>query len=310
MPSGGGFAVLWRTPIFRRMYLSPYSFILRGARHLADGCPIHQYDNLAHSLIMRHNHLITVLVLICTVLSGGCATTRPHDQSTGTDPIDPYESVNRKSYTFTDVIDRRIVAPVADAYIDYVPDRMQRIIGNFYDNLGYPNVILNSFLQGKVRQGFQDTLRFAVNSTIGMAGFFDMASPMGLPQHNEDFGQTLGVWGVDAKTYLFIPLLGPSSNRDVSGIPVSVFTNGLFYVGIYVIGAPITVPLSILGIVDKRARLSGPMRIRDEAAVEPYLFVRDAYLQQRKHLVYDGDPPREAYDDPAMHDELPGKPMR
>lgn len=259
---------------------------------------------------MRHNHPITVLVLICAVLSGGCATTRPHDQSTGTDPIDPYESVNRKSYTFTDVIDRRIVAPVADAYIDYVPDRMQRIIGNFYDNLGYPNVILNSFLQDKVRQGFQDTLRFAVNSTIGMAGFFDMASPMGLPQHNEDFGQTLGVWGVDAKTYLFIPLLGPSSNRDVSGIPVSVFTNGLFYVGIYVIGAPITVPLSILGIVDKRARLSGPMRIRDDAAVEPYLFVRDAYLQQRKHLVYDGDPPREAYDDPAMHDELHGKPVR
>ncbi|SEP31919.1 VacJ family lipoprotein [Nitrosovibrio sp. Nv6] len=225
---------------------------------------------------------------------------RPHEQSTdSTDPIDPYENINRKFYTFTDVVDRKIVEPVAEWYMDYVPDRMQRSIGHFYDNLQYPNVILNDFLQGKVRQGFQDTLRFVVNSTIGGVGLFDMASPMGLAQHDEDFGQTLGVWGVDANTYVFVPLLGPSSNRDVPGIPVTVFTNVLFYVGIYAIGAPVTVPLSILGVVDKRARLSGPMRIRDEAALEPYLFVRDAYLQQRKHLIYDGSPPPEVYDDPA-----------
>jgi phospholipid-binding lipoprotein MlaA len=201
------------------------------------------------------------------------------------------------------------VAPIADYYIDYVPNPMQRSIGNFYDNLGYPNVILNAFLQGKVRQGFQDTLRFVVNTAIGLGGLFDMASPMGLPPHDEDFGQTLGVWGVDAKTYIFIPLLGPSSNRDVSGIPVAVFTNGLFYIGTFVIGAPVTVPLSILGVIDKRARLSGPMRIRDEAAVEPYLFVRDGYLQQRKHLIYDGDPPPASYDDPAQ-DEIQSKPPR
>ena len=256
---------------------------------------------------MRHNHPTAVLVLICTVLFTGCATMRSQDQYT--DPIDPYEKINRKSYTFTDVVDRKIVAPIADVYIDYVPNPMQRSIGNFYDNLGYPNVILNAFLQGKVRQGFQDTLRFVVNTAIGFGGLFDMASPMGLPPHDEDFGQTLGVWGVDAKTYIFIPLLGPSSNRDVSGIPVAVFTNGLFYIGIYVIGAPVTVPLSILGVIDKRARLSGPMRIRDEAAVEPYLFVRDGYLQQRKHLIYDGDPPPASYDDPSQ-DETQSKPLR
>jgi phospholipid-binding lipoprotein MlaA len=232
---------------------------------------------------------------------------RSQDQYT--DPIDPYEKINRKSYTFTDVIDRKILAPVADVYIDYVPNAMQRSIGNFYDNIGYPNVILNAFLQGKIRQGFQDTLRFAVNTAIGLGGLFDMASPMGLPPHDEDFGQTLGVWGVDAKTYIFIPLLGPSSNRDVPGIPVTVFTNGLFYIGTFVIGAPVTVPLSILGVIDKRARLSGPMRIRDEAAVEPYLFVRDGYLQQRKHLIYDGNPPPESYDDPAQ-DEAQRKPSR
>lgn len=234
------------------------------------------------------------------MLLSGCATTRPHEQSTdSTDPIDPYENINRKFYTFTDIVDRKIVEPVAEWYMDYVPNRMQRSIGHFYDNLQYPNVILNDFLQGKVRQGFQDTLRFVVNSTIGGVGLFDMASPMGLAQHDEDFGQTLGVWGVDANTYVFVPLLGPSSNRDVPGIPVTVFTNVLFYVGIYAVGAPVTVPLSILGVVDKRARLAGPMRIRDEAALEPYLFVRDAYLQQRKHLIYDGSPPPEVYDDPA-----------
>ncbi|SOD40874.1 MlaA family lipoprotein [Nitrosovibrio sp. Nv4] len=259
---------------------------------------------------MRQNNPTAVLLLICVVLLSGCATTRPHEQSTDstdpTDPIDPYENINRKFYTFTDVVDRKIVEPVAEWYMDYVPDRMQRSIGHFYDNLQYPNVILNDFLQGKVRQGFQDTLRFVVNSTIGGVGLFDMASPMGLAQHDEDFGQTLGVWGVDANTYVFVPLLGPSSNRDVPGIPVTVFTNVLFYVGIYAIGAPVTVPLSILGVVDKRARLSGPMRIRDEAALEPYLFVRDAYLQQRKHLIYDGNPPPAVYDDPA-EDEAPGQ---
>lgn len=256
---------------------------------------------------MRHNQPTAVLLLICTMLFTGCATMRSQDQYT--DPIDPYEKINRKSYTFTDMVDRKIVEPIADVYMDYVPNPMQRSIGNFYDNIAYPNVILNAFLQGKVRQGFQDTLRFVVNTAIGLGGLFDMASPMGLPPHDEDFGQTLGVWGVDAKTYIFIPLLGPSSNRDVPGIPVTVFTNGLFYIGVFVIGAPVTVPLSILGIVDKRARLSGPMRIRDEAAVEPYLFVRDGYLQQRKHLIYDGDPPPASYDDPA-HDEPQGKPLR
>ena len=255
---------------------------------------------------MKRNHT-TAILLICTVLIAGCAATRPRDQ--GADPVDPYERVNRKSYTFTDAIDRKIVEPIADVYMDYAPLPMQRSIGNFYTNLAYPNVILNAFLQGKVRQGFQDTLRFVVNSTIGGVGLFDMASPMGLPQHDEDFGQTLGVWGVDANTYLFIPLLGPSSNRDAPGIPFSVFTNGLFYIGTFVIGAPVTVPLSILGVIDKRARLSGPMRIRDEAAVEPYLFVRDAYLQQRKHLIYDGHPPPESYDD-SLENEPAVRPLR
>ena len=258
---------------------------------------------------MRDSHKRFILSLMCALLLASCATTRsPSRSEAETDPIDPYENVNRKSYDLTDVLDRKILEPVANVYMDYVPLRMQRSIGYFYDNLEYPNVILNDFLQGKVRQGFGDTPRFLINSTVGLAGLFDMASPMGLPQHDEDFGQTLGVWGVDATTYLFIPLLGPSSNRDAPGIPVAMGTNVLFYVGIFVIGAPVTAPLSVLGIIQKRARLSGPMRIRDEAALEPYLFVRDSYLQQRKHVIYDGNPPPESYDD-FVEDEPPARPL-
>jgi phospholipid-binding lipoprotein MlaA len=259
---------------------------------------------------MRHHHRTAASLLICTLLVTGCATPRPRgDVDDVTGPIDPYEEVNRKSYKITDVLDRKILEPVANKYIDYVPIRMQHSIANFYDNLGYPNVILNAFLQGKVRQGFQDTLRFLVNTTIGGVGLFDMATPMGLLAHDEDFGQTLGVWGVDAKTYYFIPLLGPSSNRDAPGIPVSVLTSGLFWTGIYVVGAPVTIPLGTLGAVQKRARLTGPMRLRDEAALDPYLFVRDSYLQQRKHVIYDGNPPPESYDD-LLDDEPVSPPSK
>lgn len=261
-------------------------------------------------------HAAWVLLLVCAFLFTGCAAVRNGGTEsrdarlpdTSMDAIDPNEKINRQFYNFTDMVDRTLVAPVAEAYIKYIPDRMQRSIGNFYDNLAYPNVILNGFLQGKVRQGFQDSLRFAVNSTIGLGGLFDMATPMGLPQHDEDFGQTLGVWGVNAGSYLFVPLIGPSSYRDAPGIPVSVFSNLLFYAG-SVAGAAVVAPVTVLSIIDRRARLSGPMRIRDQAALDPYLFVREGFLQQRKHLIYDGVPPPESYDDFADEDELQNEPV-
>ncbi|SCY11479.1 VacJ family lipoprotein [Nitrosospira sp. Nsp13] len=247
----------------------------------------------------------TILLLVCAVLFTGCATVRPN--VTGMDSIDPNEKTNRKFYDFTDMVDRNVLAPVADVYIKYIPNPMQRSIGNFYDNLAYPNVILNAFLQGKGRQGLQDSLRFVVNTTIGLGGLFDMATPMGLVQHDEDFGQTLGVWGVNTGSYLFVPLIGPSSYRDAPGIPVSVFSNLLFYAGT-VASTAIVGPVTVLGIIDKRARLSGPMRVRDQAALDPYLFVREGFLQQRKHLIYDGDPPPEVYDDPIDDDPAQNKP--
>jgi len=241
-----------------------------------------------------------IFLLMCCAFLLGCSSISKKDAA-DVDPIDPHEDINRISYDFTDKVDRMLFEPVVDVYADYVPNAAQRSIGNFYDNLSYPNVVLNAFLQGKIKQGFFDGLRFAVNSTIGMLGLFDMATHMGLEKHDEDFGQTLAVWGFDTGSYLFIPILGPSSKRDVIGVPVTVVTNMLFYAG-YVVGAPVFVPLTVLGAIDKRARLAGPMRIRDQAALDPYLFVREASLQQREFLIHDGNPPLKLYDDELFQD--------
>ena len=259
-------------------------------------------------LKVNHNYLIIVVLFVICVILQGCATA-PKKDDPDLDPVDPHETVNRASYDLTDRVDRLIFEPVVNVYIDYVPNAAQRSIGNFYDNLSYPNVVLNDFLQGKVRQGLQDSLRFFVNSSVDLFGLFDMATHMGLQKHDEDFGQTLGVWGVNPGSYLFIPFLGPSSERDVSGIPVSIFTNVLFYAGLAV-GSYFTAPLTILGAIDKRARLSGPMRVRDEAALDPYLFVREASLQQREFLIYDGNPPLDLYYEPFQDNPFEKDPVK
>ena len=246
---------------------------------------------------MKTSHQTTILILLGAAFLGGCATIPQNDQ--GKQPgqsaksVDPYENTNRVFYDITDAIDRHVMEPVANAYLGYVPSPLQRSIGNFYDNLSYPNVALNAFLQGKGQQGIEDTMRFTLNSTIGLFGLFDVATRMGFKQNDEDFGQTLGVWGVDTGSYLFVPLHGPSSTRDVTNIPFSAATNVLFLVS----SATIFAPIGVLGAIDKRARLANAMKIRDQAALDPYLFVREASLQQRKHQVFDGKPPIESYDD-------------
>ena len=248
-------------------------------------------------MAIRFNPLGVLFSIIFMVLVSGCSSVPKN--SSERDEADPHEEINRLSYNFTDAVDRMLLEPVVDVYVDYVPAGTQRSIGNFYDNLAYPNVMLNAFLQGKVSQGLSDSLRFIVNSTVGLFGLFDMATHMGLEKNDEDFGQTLGVWGVDTNSYVFIPFLGPSSDRDAADIPVSVATNILFYAG-YVAGAAVLAPLTALGAIDKRARMVGPMKIRDQAALDPYLFVREAYLQQREYLVHDGELSPEIYDDPLM----------
>ena len=214
----------------------------------------------------------------------GCATMQSADPEVPDN--DPFESVNRPIYRANDFIDRRIAKPVTEAYVSYTPQPVQNSVSNFFDNVVYPNVILNDFLQGKGTQGLEDLGRFLVNTTFGFLGVWDMATPLGLEAHDEDFGQTLGVWGMDESIYLVLPFIGPSTVRDVPNLGVSTVTNILFYVP-----SPYVVPVALLGFIDLRARLNEAVTFRDETAVEPYLFTREAYLQHRKFLIYDGNPP-------------------
>jgi phospholipid-binding lipoprotein MlaA len=228
------------------------------------------------------------ITLFIVAIGSGCAS----NQIKGSSDNDTLEPVNRVSYNFNETLDQYILKPIAEPYAKYTPEVYRSGITNFFDNLTYLNVVLNSFLQGKFGQGFSDATRFIVNSTIGFAGLNDIATPMGLEKHNEDLGQTLAVWGVDQGSYLYIPLGGPNTVRKVPDIATSTLLNPFFY-----ITSAILFPISALNIINTRANLLEATNIRDEAAVEPYSFTREAYLQQRENLIYDGSPPIEGYDD-------------
>lgn len=226
----------------------------------------------------------TFIVLLMVSVATGCATTP--------DNIDPLEPANRASYSFNEALDRALLKPVAETYAEYTPELAQAGITNFFDNLTYLNVVLNSFLQGKIDQGLSDATRFLFNSTIGLLGLVDVGTAVGLPAHNEDFGQTLATWGFDEGSYLYIPVGGPNTTRNLPNYATSFFLNPLSYAT----GA-ILFPLTAVGVINKRANLLESTRIRDEAAVDPYAFTREAYLQKRRFLIYDGNPPVEGYDD-------------
>ena len=214
----------------------------------------------------------------------GCATTQSADSEVA--DHDPFESVNRRTHRVNDFADRWIAKPATEAYVAYTPGPIRHSVSNFFNNVVYPNVILNDFLQGKGTQGLDDVCRFLVNTTFGFLGIWDMATPLGLEAHDEDFGQTLAVWGMKESTYLVLPFIGPNTVRDTPNLGVTAVTNILFYVP-----NPYVIPVALLGFIDYRAGVDEAVTLRDETAVEPYLFTREAYLQHRKFLIYDGNPP-------------------
>ena len=228
-----------------------------------------------------------LLVVFFICLLAGCATNQSPEEIP-----DPYEPVNRASYNFTDTLDRAFLKPVAEAYAEHTPQLVRTSITNFFDNLAYLNVVLNSFLQGKFDQGIADALRFIYNSTAGIGGLIDVGSKIGLEQHNEDLGQTLAVWGFGQGSYLYIPIKGPDSTRKLPDMATRTLLNPLTYVT----GA-VLFPLTAVNIINTRANLLDATNVRDEAAVDPYTFTREAYHQQRRFLIYDGNPPVEGYDD-------------
>ena len=239
--------------------------------------------------VNRVRGLISILALMALLAAvAGCAGPQAKSEASG----DPLEPANRAFYGLNEGLDRGLVKPIAEAYDKVTPRVARTAVTNFFDNLLYLNVILNSFLQGKSDQGVSDTVRFIVNSTLGIGGLFDVATGMGLPMHNEDFGQTLATWGVNSGPYVYLPIKGPNSGRDLPDMLTSALLNPLTY-----ISGGILLPIQALRIISLRANLLDETRIRDEAAVDPYSFTREAYLQRREYLIYDGAPPTEGYED-------------
>ena len=233
------------------------------------------------------NALAPLCIVVVSFLSG-CATV-PSDS--GSDPRDPIESFNRQVFEFNDVVDRAVLKPVAQAYKFVLPEPVRDCISNVFSNFREPSNAVNNLLQGKPVDAVSDTCRFVVNSTIGLLGCFDPARQMGLEKHSEDFGQTLGRWGIGSGPYLVVPILGPSSLRDAIGIyGAEPYLDPNFYIN------NIPVRNSILGtrVVNQRAELLQADDLISGAALDKYRFIRDGYLQRRQNQVYDGNPPRAA----------------
>ena len=253
---------------------------------------------------------IRTLPLLCILwlaLLSGCASTK--------NPRDPLEPMNRAIYTVNDGLDKVIMKPVATVYKTVLPQFVRTGITNFYNNLYDVLTALNNLLQGKVGDAVSDVGRIAINSTVGLAGFIDVATEVGLEKHKEDFGQTLGRWGINSGPYLQVPFFGPSSFRDGIGLAVDAKLDPIRY--IWRDHIPTRNSVWALYVVNLRANLLDSTKILDEAALDPYEFQRDAYLQRRRNLVYDGNPPPEKEDDipeiktkpRAEGDEDPAKPV-
>jgi phospholipid-binding lipoprotein MlaA len=217
---------------------------------------------------------------LCLLMSG-CATTR--------DNPDPWEGLNRKTYAFNDALDRAVMKPVAQGYQRVTPAFVQEGVNNFFDNIEDVATSLNNFLQGKPKEGLSDAGRFLANTVLGVFGLWDVATPMGLEKHYEDFGQTLGVWGVQSGPYLVLPLLGPSTARDA---PAKIVDPAWYYKD-YVDPERLYWGLWGLDKVRTRANLLKAETVLEEAALDKYTFIRDAWLQRRRSQVFDGNPPRE-----------------
>lgn len=232
---------------------------------------------------------ITAFTLsVVLVFLTGCAST-PSDYR---DPGDPFESYNRAMYRFNDGLDRAIFKPIAKGYNAITPEPVNKGITNFFSNLADVTSAINNLLQLKMHRAVNDVGRVLVNTTLGVLGFIDVASNLNLPKTGEDFGQTLGDWGAGPGPYIVLPILGSSSGRDLIGAVVDWFTDPVYYVD----DDTTRYVLRGLRMVDTRAGLLKASNVLEEAALDKYIFTRDAYLQKRRNAVYDGNPPPEDYE--------------
>ena len=256
-----------------------------------------KYKPVLTSLI--RNAAVPLSVSVVIVLSG-CATV-PADS--GSDPRDPIESFNRQVFEFNDIVDRALLKPIAEAY-EYLPEPVRDCFSNIFSNFREPTNAVSNLLQGKAADAASDTCRFIVNSTVGLLGCFDVARQMGLEKHNEDFGQAFGRWGIGPGPYLVLPILGASTVRDAIGIyGAEAYLDPNFWIN------NVALRNWILGtrFVNARSELLQADDLISGAALDKYRFVRDGYLQRRRSLVYDGDPPP-AEDEAPPPQTPPGSP--
>jgi phospholipid-binding lipoprotein MlaA len=245
---------------------------------------------------------LALLLLVVAGSLAGCASHDPLDENSSYVEYDPLEPFNRKVFSFNRAVDKAAIRPLARGYRKVIPTPVRRSITNFFSNLTTPRSALNNFLQGKPGRGFNELGRFLFNSTLGIAGLFDIAGASGMERYNENFAQTLSVWGVPDGPYLVLPLLGPTMASGAFAIPVD------YYSDVWTHYDNTSVRDKVWGIrfIDLRYRLLGADAILEESQ-DPYVTWREAYRQNRTFRIYDGSPPtdeeEEFYDD-EMFDEF------
>lgn len=235
-------------------------------------------------MVRNRTSMLLVRALLPLLLVCGCASqTQTQTQTYGV--RDPASGINQRSYALSEGVDRRLLKPVARAYGRVVPKSVQRGVRNFFNNIRGLDSALNGFLQGKPRRGVIDVGRVLVNTTLGLGGLFDPATGVGLEFQDEDFGQTLAVWGYTDSAYVYVPVVGPLTVRD---LPVVVFR---FAVPRFLLGDYYNLGVGALDVVTLRHEALALSEVRDATALDPYVFTREAYYQRRRYQIFDGNPP-------------------
>jgi phospholipid-binding lipoprotein MlaA len=233
--------------------------------------------------------LAGALLAMLLALTTGCAT------GPNANPADPLEPFNRGVTQFNDGVDRAVIKPVATAYDTVAPRFVRTGVSNFFNNLGDAWSAVNAVLQLKPQAAVDNFFRFQINTVFGLGGLLDFASEANIERHKEDFGQTLGRWGVPSGPYLVLPILGPSTVRDTAALPVDSWGSAISHIN----DVPVRNYIYGLRAIDARANLLRTTNVIDQAALDKYSFTRDAYLQLRRNDVYDGNPPEERAPTPA-----------
>lgn len=231
-------------------------------------------------MIFHTCNLLPGIALSALLLMGGCAS--------ATSPQDPLEPMNRKLYQANEVLDKYAVKPVVKAYTRALPPFVRTGVSNVFNNVSDLYSGINDLLQAKPRKAVDDFGRVAVNTTVGIVGLFDVASKWGLVRGDEDFGQTLGYWGLGQGPYLFLPIFGPTTIRDGTGAVVRIYTDPVNYID----DEGVRNGVKVLSVVDQRSQADDILNMVDTAALDRYRFIRSSYLQRRLYVVHDGEPPR------------------